>query len=101
MVGAWRRPIRPSVALARARAQVLDAVRRHGGHDAEVFGSVAMGTDRPDLDLVVSFDDGRDIVDLLALEADLEAILTVHVDVVSAGSSGPVTSRARREAVAL
>jgi sugar-phosphatase len=44
---------------------------------------------------------GRDIVDLLALQAELEDLLTVPVDVVSAGSSGAVAERARAESVAL
>lgn len=96
-------PLRPSVALDRRRAQVAAAVRHHGGRDAAVFGSVAHGTDEPgsDLDVMVAFEDGRDIVDLLALQADLEELLTVPVDVVSAGSSGEVARRARAEAVAL
>lgn len=96
-------PLRPSVALDRRRAEVAAAVRRHGGRDAVVFGSVAHGTDAPgsDLDLMVAFADGRDIVDLLALQAELEELLTVPVDVVSAGSTGPVADRARSEAVAL
>lgn len=78
-------------------------VRRHGGRDAVVFGSVARGTDAPgsDLDLMVAFEGGRDIVDLLALQAELEELLTVPVDVVSAGSSGPAADRARSEAIPL
>ncbi|RMI06662.1 helix-turn-helix domain-containing protein [Cellulomonas triticagri] len=95
--------VRPSTALDGRRAEVAALVRRHGGRDAVVFGSVAHGTDRvgSDLDLMVAFEPGRDIVDLLALEADLEALLTVPVDVVSAGSSGAVAERARAESVAL
>jgi predicted nucleotidyltransferase len=95
--------LRPSTALTRRRAEVTAAVRRHGGRDAVVFGSVAHGTDTPgsDLDLMVAFEPGRDIVDLLALEAELQTILTVPVDVVSAGSTGAVARRARAEAVAL
>lgn len=95
--------LRPSVALAHRRAEVTAAVRRHGGRDAAVFGSVAHGTDRPgsDLDLMVAFEEGRDIVDLLALQAELEELLTVRVDVVSAGSTGVVADRARGEAVLL
>lgn len=96
-------PLRPSVALERRRAAVAAAVRKHGGRDAAVFGSVAHGTDAPgsDLDLMVAFEDGRDIVDLLALQSDLEELLTVPVDVVSAGSRGAVADRARGESVAL
>jgi len=95
--------LRPSFVLERLREQVGSTIRSHGGRDAVVFGSVATRTDRPgsDLDLLVTFEEGRDIVDLLALEADLAALLTVPVDVVSAGSSGRVAERARHEAVAL
>lgn len=96
-------PLRPSVALERRRSEVAAAVLAHGGRGAAVFGSVARGSDRTgsDLDLVVAFEDGRDIVDLLALQAELEDLLTVPVDVVSAGSSGAVAERARAESVAL
>jgi predicted nucleotidyltransferase len=95
--------VRPSLALERRRAEVMAAVRRHGGLDAAVFGSVAHRTDDADsdLDLMVSFAEGRDIVDLLSLQAELERLLTVPVDVVSAGSTGAVAARARRESVAL
>lgn len=67
------------------------------------MGSVASGTDAPgsDVDLLVRFAEGRDIVDLLTLEHELEEVLTVPVDVVSAGSSGDLVERARPIAVDL
>lgn len=87
--------VTPSVALRASREEVLAAIRRHGGTGRGLIGSVAQGTDRPtsDLDLLVDFEPGRDIVDLLALEDELAVLLTVDVDVVSSGSSGRMARR--------
>ena len=95
--------VRPSQLLHAARPEVLAAVRAVGGTDVRVFGSVAVGTDQPgsDLDLLVTFPPGADIVTLLTLEEELSALLTVPVEVVSAGSTGPVLERALAEAVPL
>jgi predicted nucleotidyltransferase len=95
--------VRPSQLLHAARPQVLAAVRAIGGMNVRVFGSVANGSDQPDsdLDLLVTFPPGADIVTLLALEEQLTTLLTVPVGVVSARSTGPVLERALAEAVPL
>ncbi len=95
--------VRPSQVLRVARDRVLAMVDAIGGRDVRVFGSVAHGTDQPDsdIDLLVTFSPGSDIVTLLTLEEDLASLLTVPVDVVSAGSSGPVLVRAMAEAIPL
>ena len=95
--------VRPSQILRVARDQVLAAVLASGAENVRVFGSVAHGTDRPDsdVDLLVTFPPGSDIVTLLSLEEVLAGLLTVPVDIVSAGSSGPVLAKALTEAVSL
>lgn len=95
--------VRPSQLLHAARDQVLAAVRAIGGTNVRVFGSVANGSDQPgsDLDLLVTFPPGADIVTLLTLEEQLTTLLTVPVDVISAGSTGPVLERVLAEAVPL
>ena len=95
--------VRPSQILRAAREQVLAAVAAVGGTDVRVFGSVANGNDHAgsDLDLVVTFPPDADIVTLLTLEEQLTELLTVPVDVISAGSSGPVRQRALSEALPL
>jgi len=82
--------LRPSQALAARRQEVLRRIEARGGHDPIVFGSVARGTDREDsdLDLIVTFPPGASLMDALDLRAELEDLLTVPVEVVSAGSSG-------------
>ena len=94
--------VRPSQLLQLSRERVLAAVHAIGG-DVRVFGSVARRQDRPDsdVDLLVSFPSGADIITLLALEEELSDLLTVPVDIVSTGSSGPVLARALAEAVPL
>jgi len=95
--------LRPSVALEHMQADIRRIVRANHGRAAYLFGSVARQQDAPgsDVDLLVEFDDGADIVDLLAMEEELSQLLTIPVDVVSAGSSSKVTAEARREAVPL
>ena len=95
--------VRPSVVLQRHRAAVRDAVARHRGHDANIIGSVARSDDTPesDVDLVITFDDGTDLVDDLDLTDELEQLLGAKVDVVSGRVHGPVSTHARRDAVPL
>ncbi len=95
--------VRPSQLLTLARDRVLAAVSAAGGSDVRICGSVATGDDRPgsDVDLVVRFPPGADIVTLLALEVELSDLLRVPVDVVSAGSSGGALERALVRAVPL
>lgn len=82
---------RPSVALERARAEVLEAAHRRSAVALHVFGSVARGEDRPgsDLDLLVEFAAEATLFDQVELEEDLRDILGVDVDVVSAGGDVP------------
>jgi uncharacterized protein len=95
--------VRPSEVLRLLREEALAVIERHRGGTLLVFGSVARGTDSPesDLDLLVTFAEDAGITDLLAMEDELAELLTVPVDVVSAGSSGRVIDRALGEAVPL
>lgn len=95
--------LRPSQLLGLLRDRVLAAVEAVGGSDVRVVGSVARGEDEPgsDLDLLVTFPPDADIITLLTLQEELSNALTIPVDLVSAGSSGPVLDRAGAEAVPL
>jgi predicted nucleotidyltransferase len=95
--------VRPSVALASHRRAVIDAIERHHGTAAMVFGSVARGDDTPDsdLDLIVTFPEGADLLDVMDLTDEIEAIIGVRVDIASGRAVGAVMDRARREAVPL
>jgi predicted nucleotidyltransferase len=65
---------------------------------------VARKTDRPgsDLDVMARFPEGFDLFDLMNLEAELEELLGLRVDVVSDSDRTPYALiDAKREAVAL
>ncbi|MGD0947645.1 MAG: nucleotidyltransferase family protein [Candidatus Binatia bacterium] len=65
--------------------------RRHGAGHVRVFGSRAIGiaTTSSDADFLVDFETGRDLLDVVALKQDLEALLGCHVDVVEEGGLSP------------
>jgi predicted nucleotidyltransferase len=73
-------------------------------HNVRVFGSVARGDDVPssDLDLLVDFDEGVGLLDLIGLERELSTLLGVRVDVTPADSLKPrIRDQVLREAVTL
>jgi predicted nucleotidyltransferase len=56
--------------LSQNRAQILGIARKYGASNVRVFGSVAKGEDKPesDIDLLVSMESGRTLLDLVALD---------------------------------
>jgi uncharacterized protein len=92
------------VLLARLRPQVLRIAAAHGAHEVRVFGSAARGdaTAESDLDLLVDLEPGRSLLDLIAIEQDLEDLLGRPVDVVTRKSLSPyIRDRVLAEAVPL
>ena len=90
--------------LVESRRDVItDVVRRHKGLTVAVFGSVARGEDGPDsdIDFLVEFDEGSSLFDLLHISEELEELLGVQVDVVSAGGLKDRDENIRSEAVLL
>jgi hypothetical protein len=67
------------------RDDILALAARHGARAVRVFGSAARGRPRPesDVDLLVSFDEGRSLLDLVALKQDVEDLIHRPVDVVT------------------
>jgi predicted nucleotidyltransferase len=63
----------------------------HGARSVRVFGSRARGDAKPDsdLDLLVTLDPGRTLLDLVAIKQDLEDFLRYPVDVVTEGGLSP------------
>jgi uncharacterized protein len=85
------------------RDEICAVVRRHRGRSVAVFGSVARSEDSAtsDIDFLVEFEAGSSLFDLLHLSEELEALLGVPVDVVSAGGLKDRDDHIRREAVPL
>ena len=90
--------------ILRHRDAILQTARRHGARDVRLFGSIARGdaTAASDVDLIVTFDTGRTLMDHAALIGDLEDLLGVKVDVIDADGMRPrFRAVVEREAVAL
>lgn len=69
------------------REQVLTIAARHHADRVRLFGSAARGDDGPDsdIDLLVDFDQGSSLFDLMHMARELQALFGRAVDVVSAG----------------
>lgn len=88
--------MRPSVVLDLQRNTVREAVSRFNVANLRVFGSVVRGTDQEnsDLDLLVDTLPGATLFDLGGLQVELEALLGIHVDVLTPGDL-PLKFRAK------
>lgn len=81
---------------------ILRLAREHGARNVRVFGSAARGddTEDSDLDVLVEMEEGRSLIDHVALKQDLEDLLGQEVDVVTEASLHPsLRERVLREAV--
>lgn len=88
----------PTIAYAE---DIRRIAHQHGAVWVRLFGSCAKGTASAssDLDLLVELDAGRDLLDLVALKQDVEALLGRPVDVVEEGGLSPyLRDRILREA---
>lgn len=83
--------MRPSVAFKPKRHAVRAIINRFRAANPRVFGSVLHGTDRDgsDLDLLVDALPGATLFDLGGLQAELEDLLGVPVDLRTPGDLPP------------
>ena len=77
----------PSKMLQRHRDSIRRITTLHRTTNPRVFGSVLRGTDTPisDLDLLVDPLPGTTLLDLGAIQVELEEVLGVAVDVLTPG----------------
>lgn len=84
------------------RREILAAAKANGAHRVRLFGSGARGQEssRSDVDLLVTLDAGRTLLDLARLEERLERLLMRAVDVIpDSGLREPFRSAILRDAV--
>ncbi len=74
--------------LRSKREEILKIATDHGVKSIKVFGSVARGeeTKNSDIDIIVKFEEGRSLFDLIDLKDSLENLLKRKVDVVTENS---------------
>ncbi len=96
--------MKPSLALQQHRTAIRQIVASHRARNPRIFGSVLRGEDEAnsDLDLLVEPLQGATLFDLGAIQIELEELLGVAVDVLTAGDL-PIRFRdsVLREAVAV
>jgi predicted nucleotidyltransferase len=72
------------------KQHILELAHKHGATSVKIFGSVARGeTVTNDLDVLVKLEPNRDLLDLIALQQELEKALGVSVDVVTEEGLSP------------
>src|SRR5437868_2506611 len=94
----------PTLERLRVRRQeILQVAEGRGARNVRVFGSVARGDATPasDVDLLVDFEPGRNVLDLSELILDLQDLLDRPVDVLEIQRRSPMAERILREAVPL
>jgi uncharacterized protein len=77
--------------LEEHRDKILELAARHGASNVRVFGSLARGegaTDS-DLDLLVTLEEKRSLLDLVGLKQDIEDLLHRPVEVVTEPALSP------------
>ncbi len=86
------------------RPQILQIAADHGARNVRVFGSLARGEARPDsdVDILITLEAGRSLLDVIGLKQDLEDLLGCKVDVVTEAAVSPyLRERVLKEAVVL
>lgn len=86
------------------REKVRAIARRHGAKSIRLFGSHARGEARAgsDVDLLVEIPPTRSLLDLIAMETEIEELLGVRVDLATTRSLSPYRrDRIEREAIEL
>ena len=65
------------------KEKILAVAERYGVYNIRIFGSYARGDDRPDsdIDILIDLEEGRSLLDLIAIQQDLEDLLGRKVDV--------------------
>lgn len=90
--------------LSNKRDEILRIAATHGAKHLRIFGSVSRGeaTDRSDVDILVSLEPGRSLLDIVAIKQDLEDLLRCKVDVVTEDAVSPyIREQVLKEAVSL
>ena len=91
-------------AVREHRDDILRLTRKHGAKNLRLFGSAVRGEAQgdSDLDFLADMEEGRSLVDHVALKQDLEDLLGREVDVVTERAlHSRLRERVLREAVAL
>jgi len=97
-------PLNLNQRVQELRAQIIQIIKLHGATQPKLFGSLARGTAGPnsDLDILISLNAGRSLLDIIAIKQDLEDLLGCKVDVMTEAAISPyIRAQVLQEAVML
>ncbi len=86
------------------REGILGLAARHGASNVRIFGSLSRGegSESSDVDLLVTLEKKRSLLDLVGLKQDIEDLLHRPVDVVTEAALSPyIRDRVLAEAMPL
>jgi len=77
--------------LREKREEILAIAKSYGAYNVRIFGSTVRNeaNENSDVDILVSFERGRTIIDLVSLNDELESLLGKKVQVVTDGGIPP------------
>jgi predicted nucleotidyltransferase len=77
--------------LDKNREKILRIAASYGARDLRVFGSVSRGEAnlKSDIDILITLETGRSLLDIVALKQDLEDLLGCKLDVVTEEAVSP------------
>jgi predicted nucleotidyltransferase len=77
--------------LKNKRNEILDIANHYGARKMRIFGSILRGeaTVNSDVDFLVELEQGRSLLDIIAIKQDLEDLLGCKVDVVTEAALSP------------
>jgi predicted nucleotidyltransferase len=80
------------MSLQKIKGKILPILKKHDVSRAALFGSAACGeaTEDSDIDLLVSFEGEKSLLDLAGLKIELEELLGRKVDVLTYDSLHPL-----------
>jgi uncharacterized protein len=90
--------------LDKNREKILRIAASYGARDLRVFGSVSRGEAnlKSDIDILITLETGRSLLDIVAFKQDLEDLLGCKVDVVTEDAVSPyIRDQILRDAVSL
>jgi predicted nucleotidyltransferase len=81
--------------LKEKKDEIEKIAARHGAYNIRIFGSIARGesNSESDIDLLVSLEKGRSLLDQVAITQDLEDFLGCKVHVLTDGGVHPYLKR--------
>ncbi len=76
----------------RIKDQIIELLHQSGVKKAALFGSFVRGdaTEESDIDILIEFEDGKSLLDLVRLKRELEEILHRKVDLITYNSIHPL-----------